>query len=209
MLYQKGLLQSELREAFSRLPKQDEAEASALRTVLASSAARAAYTKQVGGGGEEEEEEEETEEVALGLAGEDECPVCLEEFNTQRPEAVAICVTCQKPTHTECMRTWNRLKMQEGLPKSCVWCRSPWVETAAASPGAKAGVAGVKVSPSGYSERQRAHGSRARVGTPRRTASGGPGAPGERITGTVVGGEGCLGRVVVEGGGGGGERGRE
>jgi len=126
VLPQKGLLQTELARIFARLPGGGGEEERALQGVLANAAGRAAYAAQTGGGGgkggEEEEEEEGREggkKEELDLAGEEECPVCLEEFDTRKPEMV-VCYTCHKPTHTVCFRTWNGVKIAEGQPSSCV-----------------------------------------------------------------------------------------
>ena len=169
VLPQKGLLQSELARSFARLPGGGgEEEERASQGVLANAAARAAYAAQTGGcggkGGEEEEEEEGREggkKEELDLAGEEECPVCLEEFDTRKPEEVVVCYTCHKPTHTVCFRTWNLVKIAEGQPSSCVWCRAPWVDPAVAgrSPAGKGGggegggevlVKGIAVKDTGY-----------------------------------------------------------
>lgn len=149
VLPQKGLLQSELARIFARLPGGGrEKEEKDLQDVLANAEARAAYAAQVGGGVHEEQEEKEGQEggkkgqQALDLAGEDECPVCLEEFNTRKPEDVVICYTCHKPIHVLCHRTWNGVKIAEGGPRSCVWCRAPWVDPAVAGAAAAKGKKG-------------------------------------------------------------------
>lgn len=59
-------------------------------------------------------------------------PEKWEEFNTRKPEEVVICFTCHKPTHTLCFWTWNGVKIAEGQPSSCVWCRAAWVDPALA-----------------------------------------------------------------------------
>lgn len=99
----------------------------ALREIMANAETREAYLAQLNGGlkegekGEKGEEGEEDQKEGAGaaaagggvvdlLAGETDCPVCLDEFGN---ESIVNCVTCRKPTHQNCFNIWNGNRRQK------------------------------------------------------------------------------------------------
>jgi hypothetical protein len=128
VIYQKGLLKSELREIFSRAPR----DPTQMRTVMASTEVQKKYMEVTG----QKVEIETAPSVEKKPVDGEDCPICYEEMSSK--DATVWCeVACGKSMHKQCFQTWADTKKRTGEEVTCVYCRSAWKTTAAPAKGKK------------------------------------------------------------------------
>lgn len=109
LIFQKALLQSELREIFSK----SETD----KNVLARKEVIQAYERCKHGDNETDVVEEMKEVITTEVEGD--CPICFENMS-QGKEKVDQCLTCKNFLHSDCLKKWLTQS------KTCVYCRGNW-----------------------------------------------------------------------------------
>jgi hypothetical protein len=126
LLYQRALLQSELKEIFCGLQTND------LGRVLAKQEVIKAYHNKSSGKTESLSNEAIDEKCTI-REPEGECAICFEPMISANNavkgnvESLDSCRTCQNFLHTDCLKQW--LKQSN----SCVYCRSKWSDKSSSS----------------------------------------------------------------------------
>ena len=121
LLYQKALLQSELRDIFDNAPSRIIASVTAKKEVQqAYSTGGAAHTTTV-----EEPTSTQCHEKMISTDKKEaygDCPVCFETMSADG-EPTERCDTCRNCIHTDCLARWL---LHSG---TCVYCRTEWVRS--------------------------------------------------------------------------------
>ena len=134
IIYQKALLQSELKEIFAKTSE-------ATNAVKVREEVAAAYKKAFSG---ENTSGEVTQGESMTADVDNECPICFEGVVGTK-EALERCSTCRKAIHKECLLKWL------ARTPSCCFCRAPWtVEDVMTKALGKAAAVGVAVSRDGF-----------------------------------------------------------
>lgn len=132
LLYQRALLQSELKEIFCGLQTND------LGRVLAKQEVIKAYHNKSSGKAESSSNEAIDEQYTI-REPEGECAICFEPMISAsnavkgNVESLDSCRTCHNFLHTDCLKQW--LKQSN----SCVYCRSQWSDKSSSSSNSRSG----------------------------------------------------------------------
>lgn len=111
-VYQKALLPSELREIFAAAPTTPY-------QVLANDKVVAAYNQATGVA--DEPKKPSVSRKPIGADGNEECPICMEDFEADDENVTWCKGQCGNNIHKECIREWL------GSGKStCPYCRAEW-----------------------------------------------------------------------------------
>ncbi|ODN84634.1 hypothetical protein L202_00541 [Cryptococcus amylolentus CBS 6039] len=148
--YQKGITPAELNSVYAGAPAEPSA------SVSVNSRVRDAYFKATGKEPPAEPAQGGSGGKRIAAIGED-CPVCYDEM-TQKDEDMKKLVYdeslggCGRPLHDQCFRMWAATAKKQHKDVTCVWCRSPWADSAGASQGKGKGASktGVSYSSMGY-----------------------------------------------------------
>ena len=133
LLYQRALLQSELKEIFCGLQTND------LGRVLAKQEVIKAYHNKQSSGKAESSSNEAIDEQYTIREPEGECAICFEPMISAsnavkgNVESLDSCRTCHNFLHTDCLKQW--LKQSN----SCVYCRSQWSDKSSSSSNSRSG----------------------------------------------------------------------
>lgn len=120
-IWQRALLSTELREIFANAP----VLANLGSSVRANANVRKSYNKLMGIEGDEEGETESSKGKQKPLEG-NECPICLEDFESSDKNKVVFCKgQCGNNIHGVC---WEQYKTTISGTPPCVFCRADWVE---------------------------------------------------------------------------------
>eukprot|EP01119_Soliformovum_irregulare_P019655 TRINITY_DN6274_c0_g1_i1.p1 TRINITY_DN6274_c0_g1~~TRINITY_DN6274_c0_g1_i1.p1 ORF type:complete len:493 (-),score=106.67 TRINITY_DN6274_c0_g1_i1:1-1326(-) len=125
IIYQKGLLPSEIKFIFENAPKDPT------KTVMANSKVQKAYNSMT----QAEETEEVDENLRKNVEGED-CAICYETMS--KKEKTVWCRTCGNNVHEACWKQWASAK--KGQPITCVYCRADWEPSGKKGGKSKGGV---------------------------------------------------------------------
>jgi hypothetical protein len=132
LLYQRALLQSELKEIFCGLQTND------LGRVLAKQEVIRAYNNKASGNKSSSSNEVEEDKDTI-REPEGECAICFEPMIGASSaikgnvESLDSCRTCHNFLHTDCLKQW--LKQSN----SCVYCRSQWSDKSSSSSVSRSG----------------------------------------------------------------------
>jgi hypothetical protein len=56
----------------------------------------------------------------------DECRICFQKYDSQLP--IVECMTCHQHLHTTCIIDWLVNNIMDGMPQTCPFCRSQWID---------------------------------------------------------------------------------
>ena len=124
LIYQKALLQAELRSIFDAAPPIPSHGVVASNVIV--NAYQQATGKSPGKGSSSCSAEEVVEEEGDVVDEECDCPICFEAMPLKVTEALERCCACKKRIHKDCIEHWFKHS------KNCPMCRGPWLSAAAA-----------------------------------------------------------------------------